>query len=530
MIEYTNSKKKNKELKPKNKKDNPYNFINIKDTDMKLLIVKYYIELKGKAQYVDVIIAVPRVVNKYYFRISGNLYTSQYQILDTTYNNASSSSAKNAKVVVRASRPIRIFKKKSTKDNRIMLMTIDKEEVDITHFICKVFSKMFGICKYILAKFGLNETINMMGFGQVLFITDKPMDTREFYVFHRHKIYINVVKDIFNADETLQSLVHNIYHSIYKDTEYCDIFSISYWLKNLGREFNAADTEEKGIQLLISLEGVYDIRTKEVLKINEWYKQDVYHVMLWAIREFSSLMLKDNLNLAAKRIRCEEYIASLYAAKLTTNLYRISNTGKKNKLTIDKIKKVVCTLPMYLISAVSKCNLINYRDLVHDMDSMVMLAYTFKEIAGIGNETMNSVQAIMRHVDISHTDRLDLDSSKKSDPGLTGSLLPTVKIYDEGYFSDWNEPDTYIAEHDDVIKTYQNAKGLRDVLTFEQEILGIDRREEIKEAEETVDIMHNLVEPISFLMNSSDIKDIVYTMEFSGTITLEHNNNEDVEE
>ena len=44
-----------------------YDCINLKDSYIKLLIVKYYIEFGDKSQYLDVYIAVPRVVNKFYF-------------------------------------------------------------------------------------------------------------------------------------------------------------------------------------------------------------------------------------------------------------------------------------------------------------------------------------------------------------------------------------------------------------------------------------------------------------------------------
>lgn len=526
MREFINSKKKNKELRPKNKKDNPYNFINIKDTDMKLLIVKYYVEVKGKAEYVDVIIAVPRIVDKYYFRISGNMYLSQYQIVDTTYNNATSSNIKHYRVTLRLARPVRIFKRVYKKGKDLLtLTTLDKVEIPIVYYVSKIFSKMFGVCKYFLGKYGLHETIDMMGFGRYLFVTDKPLDSTIYYVFHKYNIYINVVKEVYHADETLQSLVYDIHNSIYKDTEYNDIFSINYWLRSVGREFNV-DNEEKGIQFLLSLEGIYTMKNKEILKIDDWYKQDVYHVLLYSIRNFSALMMKDNLNLAAKRVICEEYIAALYAAKLTTNLYRISNTGKKNKLTIERIKTVICTLPMYLISAITKCNLINYRDLVHDMDSMVVLSYSFKDASGTGTESMNSVQDIMRHVDISHTGRLDLDSSSKADPGLSAELLPTVKLYD-GYFSDWKEPDTWSEEYNNTVNSYKNTVGLKEGLVFEEKAFGVDNSEKIQELDETISVMKSLMRPIYFCVNSSNIKDIVYSMEFSGTITIENDNGDD---
>ncbi|MCK9199250.1 MAG: hypothetical protein M0P49_06575, partial [Bacilli bacterium] len=77
--------KYDEQFKNKNKrKENQYQYINLKDSDIKLLIVRYYIAIKDEHEYVNVIIAIPRIVNKYYFRISGNIYSAMYQIVDAS--------------------------------------------------------------------------------------------------------------------------------------------------------------------------------------------------------------------------------------------------------------------------------------------------------------------------------------------------------------------------------------------------------------------------------------------------------------
>ena len=60
------------------KVDNPHKFINIKDTDMMLLIVDYFISVNDPLNYKEdtlrVILEVPRIVDKYYYRINGNYF------------------------------------------------------------------------------------------------------------------------------------------------------------------------------------------------------------------------------------------------------------------------------------------------------------------------------------------------------------------------------------------------------------------------------------------------------------------------
>ena len=82
--------------KSSRKRENQYDYINLKDSDIKLLIVSYCTSIKGVYRYLDVIIAVPRIVDKFYLRLSGSIYSAIYQIVETsTYNNTTSNTKKH---------------------------------------------------------------------------------------------------------------------------------------------------------------------------------------------------------------------------------------------------------------------------------------------------------------------------------------------------------------------------------------------------------------------------------------------------
>ena len=121
---------RNHEEKRKKKNDktsNMYDFINIRDTDMMLIKINWLvrhngverIEENGKTievvnpeQVLEVLIAVPRFTRKYYFRLSGNYYSTIYQIVDgSTYNNSTASQSKVDTVTMKTMfMPIRIFR------------------------------------------------------------------------------------------------------------------------------------------------------------------------------------------------------------------------------------------------------------------------------------------------------------------------------------------------------------------------------------------------------------------------------------
>ena len=106
--------------KGKNKKKiNKYQYVNLKDTDMKLLVVQYYIEAKPTKKIdspyiLTQYICIPRIVKDFYFRIAGTYYSAMYLIADaSTYNNGTSKNSKSDSVVFKTPfGPIRMNKKK----------------------------------------------------------------------------------------------------------------------------------------------------------------------------------------------------------------------------------------------------------------------------------------------------------------------------------------------------------------------------------------------------------------------------------
>lgn len=447
------------------KKDNQYEFINLKDSDIKLLVVTYYIEINGESDTLNVYIAVPRIVDKYYFHLNGNTYSASYQLVDaSTYNNSTSTtSSKNQHVTFKTMfMPVRVYRVLTS------LKTIDKQEVHVTHYTSRVFNKTLPAIKYILAKFGFIGAMQFLGIGTYIRIYDDQPELRDdIYVFQNREVYIEVDKYMYDNDLIIQSFVYTVYKAITKITKASDMFTFNFWLESLGAEFNNY-TVEKGLSILDSLESIYDISTKESLHLPEEDKADIYCILKWIICNFGSLKAKDNLDVSTKRIRYEEYIASLYAMKLSPGIYRISDLGKRAK--IEHIKKALNTSPMFLVSSIVRCNLVNYRNMVNDMDSMTALKFTYKGISGIGEQS-NSVPSIYRTVDKSHIGRIDPDSSSASDPGLSGSFCPLVKTFNNS-FSEFEEPNFWESEFQKTVADYRNLVGLKQAIVFEKEVLG----------------------------------------------------------
>ena len=478
-------------------KDNQYNFINLKDSDLKIIKVEYYIKIMEKKNglvddTVTVYIAIPRIVDGFYFRLNGNMYSAMYQIVDaSTYNNSAAKSAKKQSITFKTVfMPIRVYKySKYIKD-------LNGTAIPCTYFIGNMFKKSLLLMKYIIAKMGYYDAMKFLGITGVYIVNDfKEFDENDYYIFPIKDGYIIASKMMYDSIHVVQSFVYTIYTVLggIKDGHYTDIFSTDTWIKSLGLEFTTKDKDldsihEKGFNILGSLEFIYDRLTMEDLKLKTEDKADIYRVLRWMMYEFNALRQKDNLDISTKKVRWAEYIASYYASRLATGIYRISDKGDKADLTT--IKKAILIPPMYLINAISKCQLVNYKDCVNDLDAITALKYTYKGVSGIG-EKANAISNAYRSIHPSHLGRVDIDSSSNSDPGISGTICPLTSLYDK-HFIEYEEPSTWESDLAKVIDMYRNMIAKKEMCTIIGDIKGEQQDNTV--VSQCIEIAKNLID------------------------------------
>lgn len=468
-------KKTDDKKNPKTSKDNQYNFINLKDSDLKIIRVDYFIQIFEKknglvSDNITVYIAVPRIVDGFYFRLNGNMYSAMYQIVDaSTYNNSAAKNAKKQSITFKTIfMPIRVYRYTNT------LKDLNGVAIPCTYFIGNMFKKSLLLMKYILAKMGFYEAMNFLGIRGVCFTNSfKEFDADQNYIFPVKDAYIIVNKLMYDSVQAVQSFVYTLY-TVYnqtKDIYYTDLFAKSQWIKSLGSEFTTKDFDsihEKGYNILGSLEFIYDRMTMNDLKLSMEDKADIYRVLRWMMYEFNALRQKDNLDISTKKVRWAEYIASYYASKLATGIYRISDKGDKADLTT--IKKAIQISPMYLINSISRCQLVNYKDCVNDLDAITALKYTYKGVSGIG-EKANAISNAYRSIHPSHLGKVDIDSSSNSDPGISGTLCPLATLYDK-HFTEYTEPSTWENDLAKVVDVYNKMIAKKEMCVIVGSIRG----------------------------------------------------------
>ena len=506
---YENASRNKSKLK---KRDNQYAYINLNESDIRLLLVDYHIETpmamleEERQDDFRVIIAVPRIVDKFYFCINGITRSTLYQIVDgSTYNNANSNAKIpniTFKIVFMAARVFRYYLDVPMQDGTMYRLT---------HYMSNIFSKTTSALKYIFAKFGFRGALDFMNIPYIE-VQDHPSENPDaFYSFYKFDgCWVVAPKYLVDNEPVIQSAIACIYQSLIEGMDINLIYDNTFWVRSLGAEFNNTskenmlsilqnsggvhDTLEKGYSILDSFENIYDISTKESIRLPEEEKATMYHILRWLVREFNRLRQKDNLDVSIKKIRFAEYIASLYAMKVAKGIYRVADHN--SKITCMSIKRAIRTDPMYLLNTISKSNLVNYRNMVSDMDSMLALKFTYKGIAGLGENDNNSIPEINRHTHPSHLGRLDLDNSSDTNPGITGTISPFTTIYD-GYFSDYQEPNTWEEKFLQTLDAYKRATGIVETADLKKD-LGMDVSEQEEVAKEVVAAMAQIITPYLF--------------------------------
>jgi hypothetical protein len=396
-----------------------------------------------------------------------------YQIVDaSTYNNSSTKGKKSDCVTFKTNlQPIRIYR------HEYKISDTMGEHHLLTQFDCNAFNKTVSTINYLFAKFGLMETLRRFNLSNVIRVnTDDQTDeyTYSFLGKKSNGIYVNVLKSFLDRVPIVQHIVYTICNSIESDSKINDIYNNEFWIAKLGSSFNSNNRLNKGYNVISSIESVLDLNIQNQIHLPWEYKKDIYSILSWIICEYGLLKLKDNLDITTKKIRHAEYMSAIYATKLSTGIYRLANKGKRADL--KDIKRVIYTRPDFLVTEITKSQLVTFRNIVNDMDSVLALKFTYKGISGIG-ETSSSIPDQFRHLDISNMGILDPDASSASDPGVNGSLVPFLKVYANGYFSNKQEPITWENEYNKLYDEYKKIRGLKDVVEFKNNVLGKDDKD-----------------------------------------------------
>lgn len=182
--------------------------------------------------------------------------------------------------------------------------------------------------------FALQYALDSYPYVAINFVTKwNEEDKKHLYFQISTKLFLKVNKRLFDEFAYVQSVVGGILFISSNRLTIDKIDDPKIWIKKLSN-----NNIEKGYNLLDSLKRLLDETTKKILKVNIYNKLDVLSVIRWMTQEFNELRMKDNMDLKNKRLRCNEYIASLLTQEFSIKLNRILSMG--SKATIDNYKEM----------------------------------------------------------------------------------------------------------------------------------------------------------------------------------------------
>jgi hypothetical protein len=451
---------------------NIHDYINLKDSCVILLEVGYHVEVNGTSADSIVYIDIPKVVNKYYFKISGTYYNTLYQIADcSTYNNAQNKK-RDRNVSFR-----QLFQKHNIYEKHVKIdmynHDIEANSLIPTNEQCINYTTdLFGInvcaIKYFLAKFGMAAAMRYLMLPPVYFKLNEPYIGKdsEYVYFNKDTIWMSTPKFFWDSSPVLQSFIYTVYINLPKKcTNLEDIYDKDYWLMMLGQDFKNKNVE-KGICMIDSVGRNYDINMQNELRLPDEDKADLLSIIRWQMYEFDALYAKDNYDMTYKKLKLSSYIAGFYAEKLSRALFTACKSI--NSLTADKLIKNLNIQHDYLLECLKgkdSNNLTCYKNNVNDDDIFSVLKYTFKGASGIGENKNNAIPVKYRLANASHIGKVDCDTSPAGDPGMTGLIGPYADIHQGNYLGDYKEPCSWREVQTNVMEEYRKLTSYKALFT-----------------------------------------------------------------
>jgi hypothetical protein len=391
------------------------------------------------------------------FIFNGNNYFPIYQIVDRdTYNVKT----KNSKNLILKTLLMGINIKSKLSKEEITLLDDTKLKIEGKILRISLFKKDLNFLYYIFAKFGIKQTIkDYLGKNKIVFFNDEKK-IKKFSDLNYQIIKIN--NSTFIGFKDLETdLEKDFFISFYsllnqlKTNRKIEEDKI-YWERELGKNYtkNLNNLEEKSKMVMISLERIFDVNTKKILKVKDEDKKDIYAVIKWMISNFNLLIYRDNMDLKNKRIRLTEYLLNPLIMKFSDNSYRMIHS--KGLSSFETKKGLFRNISiMYLVKEIIRNDLLRYDNTVNCMELFsCYLKGTFKGPQSISSKS-KVIPVKYRNVHKSYIGKCSLVFASAGDPGLTVTLSPFLRnnmFFDERNFDEIKEELMFDKTDDDELE------------------------------------------------------------------------------
>ena len=369
-----------------------------------------------------------------YYMLKGKRYILMYQLVDSTTYSTSNS------VVLKSIMPITL--KRKTK----VIHDVDRNPYTIPLYFTNIFKNEINMMLLFFSKMGFVESLIYFSMDKVISLSLTLEDDLDKYVYFKisNEAFVKVNRFAFEESIEVKSITGMILDLVNNRVSVSDMVDTNFWLEKLGHQPNIQQPNfkrAKARNLLLSVDRMMDMTTRRVLNISADHKDSMYSALRWMFMNYNDLKSKRIMDITNKRLRDNEYIASLMTRELSNSLYRImSKVRKPQSRNLNTLEELFSFRGDILITSLYNSGLFKFDDTVNDMDFFNKLRYTIKGPNSQGNSSGKTIATCQRGIDPSFVGRIDLNVVGNSSPGETGVLTPFIKTYGLN-ISDKKEPE-----------------------------------------------------------------------------------------
>ena len=425
-------------------KDEPVQIMNIPENRCGELTIHYELSIdepqedkttKVRTKRYSKNILIPLKDEEGYYMLKGKRYLLMYQLVDsTTYSTANS-------VVLKSIMPIPLKRKVKH------IHDVDRNQFTVPIYSTTIFKNEINMMLLFFAKMGFTESLRYLGMDRVITMTENlNTDELDYYIYFRinQNLFIRVNRFAFEESMEIKSVIGMMMECMNNRTLIFDVVNINFWLEKLGHQPNTQQPKfkrDRAKNLLMSADRMMDMTTRRVLNISPEYKDSMYSVLKWMFMNYNDLKNKQIMDLTNKRLRDNEYIASLMTKELSDKLNRVMSAVRRpQSRNLNTLEEIFSFRGDILINNLYTSGIFKYDDVVNDMDFWSKLKFTIKGPNSQGGSSGKTIATGQRGIDPSFIGRIDLNVVGNSDPGSTGILTPFIKT-DGLNISDKEEPE-----------------------------------------------------------------------------------------
>lgn len=365
-----------------------------------------------KVHYIKKPIIIPICDDDGYFLIKGKKCYLIYQMVDKMLYPSFGA------VTIKSLMPICV------KTNKEDFTDMDGNVYTIPTYSIQIFKTAINVL-LIYSHLTIGKTLNFMEVDRFIRIEHKGDDLPKsdniirFDCGKKSDIIVAVKKNIFDSEIYVKSIVGCLI-KLFEDTgiQYNNINNWEEWMIIVGGK----NTVRRGMYQHIFFNRLLDEVTRKEIKIDDYDKQDIYHLLRWILQNYYSLWSKDNLSMINKRLRCNEYIGSFVTAEVSKRINRIVSLG--DKATIKDMLNAFRFPEDIFLTRLYSSGVLRYAENDSDIDFSMKLKYSAKGPNAIGAHSDRRIPIRQRILHPSMLGALDVSSSSSSDPGRSGDLSP----------------------------------------------------------------------------------------------------------